>query len=66
MEFNSFEHALQVCMQSDDDSDEQKKAMVFCLEHAPVDLRAMLEKRLKISDKPEPGADCGCGSGCRD
>ncbi len=66
MEFNSFEQALQVCMQADDGSDEQKQAMVFCLEHAPVDLRVMLEKRLKITEKQKFGGDCGCGSGSQD
>ena len=61
MEFESFEQALQVCMQAADGSDEQKKAMAFCLEHAPADLRAMLEKRLKIIGDHQHGADCGCG-----
>ena len=61
MEFSSFEEALQVCMQAADGSDEQKEAMVFCLEHAPADLRAMLEKRLKITDDHQHGSGCGCG-----
>lgn len=46
-------------MQADDGSDEQKNALIFCLEHAPVDLRAMLEKRLKITEKQQAGSDCG-------
>ena len=62
MEFASFEQALQFCMQAADGSDEQKKAMVFCLEHAPADLRAMLEKRLKITDDHQYGCGCGCGN----
>jgi hypothetical protein len=61
MEFESFEQALQVCMQAADGSDEQKKAMVFCLEHAPADLRAMLEKRLKITGDHQHGDGCECG-----
>lgn len=60
MEFNSFEQALQICMQAADGSDEQKEAMVFCLEHAPVDLRVMLEKRLKITGDHQHGCGCGC------
>ena len=61
VEFSSFEEALQVCMQAVDGSEEQKKAMVFCLEHAPVDLRAMLEERLKITAAHQHGINCGCG-----
>ena len=61
MEFESFEQALQVCMQAADGSDEQKEAMVFCLEHAPADLRTMLEKRLKITTDHQHAGDCGCG-----
>ena len=47
-------------MQAADGSDEQKEAMVFCLEHAPVDLRVMLEKRLKITGDHQHGCGCGC------
>ena len=60
MEYESFEQSLKVCMKADDRSDEQKKAMVFCLEHAPADLRTMLEKRLKITGDHQHGAGCGC------
>ena len=62
MEFASFEQALQVCMQADDGSEEQKEAMVYCLEHAPSDLRSMLEKRLKITEAKQQGCGCGCDS----
>lgn len=63
MEFESFEQALHLCMVLEDGSPEQKDAMVYCLEHAPVDLRAMLQKRLLSVDDQE-GHNCGCG--CKD
>ena len=61
MEFSSFEQALQVCMQAEDGSEEQKIALVFCLEHAPADLRVMLEKRLNITGEHQHGTGSGCG-----
>ncbi|MEN8135547.1 MAG: hypothetical protein ABFS18_08440 [Thermodesulfobacteriota bacterium] len=63
MEFESFEQALHFCMTLEDGSPEQKDAMIYCLHHAPVDLRAMLEKRLGLTNDNE-AHDCGCG--CKD
>ena len=62
MQFESFEQALLVCMQASDNSEEQKAAMTFCLEHAPADLRSMLEKRLKAAEEHQQSCGCGCGS----
>ena len=59
MEFESFEQALHLCMVLEDGSPEQKEAMVYCLKHAPVDLRAMLEKRLGLVND-NGGHSCDC------
>ena len=59
MEFESFEQALHFCMTAEDGSPEQKEAMVYCLHHAPVDLRGMLEKRLGLLNDND-GHNCGC------
>ena len=59
MEFESFEQALETCMNAEDGSPEQEAAMRYCLKTAPPDLRVMLEKRLQDS-----GHDDGCGCGC--
>lgn len=65
MKFESFEHALQVCMTTEEGSPEQLEAMNYCLKHAPADLRAMLEKRLS-SDPDDSGHGGGCNCGCND
>jgi len=65
MEFESFEQALQLCMTMDEGSPEQREAMNYCLQHAPPDLRAMLGKRLGLTDGDDKDhGDCGCG--CKD
>ncbi len=63
MEFESFEQALHLCMVLEDGSPEQKEAMLYCLKHAPADLRAMLGKRLGLANDNE-GHNCGCS--CKD
>ncbi len=60
MEFESFEQALHFCMTAEDGSPDQKEAMIYCLQHAPVDLRAMLEKRLGLANDND-GLESGCG-----
>ncbi len=60
MEFESFEQALHLCMTMEEGSPEQQEAMNYCLRHAPVDLKAMLEKRL-FSGDTDDSQDCGCG-----
>lgn len=59
MEFESFEQALHYCMTAEEGGPEQKEAMIYCLQHAPVDLRAMLGKRLLSAEKGDDG-NCGC------
>jgi hypothetical protein len=59
MDFESFEQALHLCMVLEDGSPEQKEAMIYCLQHAPVDLRDMLEKRFFPAGENE-GHSCGC------
>lgn len=61
MEFESFEQALHLCMTLEDGGPDQKEAMIYCLKHAPVDLRAMLEKRLlAVARHEDHNCDCGC------
>ena len=60
MEFESFEQALHSCMTLEDGSSEQKEAMIYCLKHAPADLRTMLGKRLMLTDEDDE-QDCSCG-----
>ena len=45
MEFESFEQALTVCLTAAAGSPEQDEALIYCLEKAPPDLRAMLQKQ---------------------
>ena len=59
MEFESFEQALEVCMNAEDGSPAQEAALGYCLQTAPPDLRAMLEKRLHDAGH-EDGCSCGC------
>ena len=57
MEFESFEHALEVCMTAEDGSPEQDAALLYCLEKAPPELREKLEE---LHEKKH-GHGCGCG-----
>ncbi|MBU0481661.1 MAG: hypothetical protein KKG47_11230 [Proteobacteria bacterium] len=59
MEFESFEQALEVCMEAEEGSAVQEAALRYCLQTAPPDLRVMLEKRLH-----DAGDGDGCGCGC--
>lgn len=58
MEFESFEHALKVCMTAPEGGEEQETALLYCLEHAPADLREIIKDRYR-AHKAE-----GCGCGC--
>ena len=58
MKFESFEQALQLCMTLEDGSVEQKEAIIYCIENAPSDLRAMLGKRLLKQDLDDSTCDC--------
>ncbi|MDH5298522.1 MAG: hypothetical protein OEV91_05845 [Desulfobulbaceae bacterium] len=70
MEFQSFEEALAVCANAKEGSEEQEAAMLYCLEHAPADLREMIKKQFlaaKAGRTTDAGCDhehhgnCGCG-----
>lgn len=58
MKFESFEQALKICLTAEENSPEQVKAMIFCLENAPPELQEILAKRFR------PGHEQGCGCGC--
>ena len=57
MEFETFEQALEVCMNAEEQSPEQIAAMLYCIENAPSELQAMFQERFKDLH----GNDCGCG-----
>ena len=57
MEFESFEQALEICLNAEERSPEQVAAMIYCLENAPPELRTMFQERFKHLH----GHDCGCG-----
>jgi hypothetical protein len=57
MKFESFEQALEICLNAEERSPEQVAAMLFCLENAPPELRAMFQERFKDLHRE----DCSCG-----
>ncbi len=62
MEFQSFDHALKVCMESEEGSPEQDAALLFCMETAPPELMELLKARyLQIKESHQTGCGCGCG-----
>ncbi len=67
MEFQSFEEALAVCVSAAEGSDEQQAALVYCLEHAPADLREKIKEQFLAAKtaRAAGGCDhddhCGCG-----
>ena len=64
MEFESFEQALQICVTAEQGSDEQEIAMIYCLQHAPEDLKDKIKNGLTDFYKAREekhGDDCGCG-----
>jgi hypothetical protein len=63
MHFDSFEHALHICMTAEPDSDEQEAALVYCLENAPPEIKEKIAVGLANVHK-EPGHGGGCGCGC--
>lgn len=63
--FVSFEHALAVCMDPEAPSEDQDQALLYCLQFAPPELKAMLEQRIPNfkqaqADSHEHGCGCGC------
>ena len=57
MEFESFEQALEICLNGEEQSPEQEAALRYCLENAPPELQAMFQERFKVLHDH----DCGCG-----
>ncbi|NOX24538.1 MAG: hypothetical protein GXP59_00135 [Deltaproteobacteria bacterium] len=60
MDFSSFEQALQICMTSAEGSPEQDKAILYCLEFAPDEIKEKLRDIMR-HQMPVHGHDCGCG-----
>jgi hypothetical protein len=68
MIFQSFEEALHVCLTAENGSPEQDEALVYCMEHAPTDLKEMLKARFvefhsgrQSTHDHKHGEGCGCG-----
>ena len=62
MEFASFEEALKICLESADGSETQDEALLYCIEHAPEDLKEMLRAQFKAHlERKKHAGDCGCG-----
>lgn len=68
MTFQSFEEALKICLTAENGSPEQDEALVYCMEHAPGDLKAMLQDKFmefhtgKHDHDHDHGEGCGCGA----
>ena len=56
MEFESFEQALEICLNGEEYSPEHVAALRYCLENAPPELQAMFQERINRHEH-----DCGCG-----
>lgn len=63
MEYPSFAKALEACLNAEEGSEEQEAALVYCLEHAPPELKEMLGERMAAAreKKAAEHGDCGCG-----
>lgn len=59
MQFDSFEQALEICMKAEDGSAEQEAALVYCLQHAPDELKELIRKHHQQGHGA--GGGCGCG-----
>ena len=57
VDFSSFDDALEVCLTAEEGSEEQDRAIIYCLDNAPDDLREKLHDML-IRKKEK---QCGCG-----
>ncbi|MEJ2031918.1 MAG: hypothetical protein P8Y63_02520 [Deltaproteobacteria bacterium] len=68
MIFQSFEDALKICLTAENGSPEQDAALVYCMEHAPDDLKELLRQKFiefhegKQGNLHNHGEGCGCGS----
>ena len=69
MTFQSFEEALKICLTAENGTKEQDEALLYCMEHAPDDLKEMLRKRFEefhlgngsCEHHHEHGDGCACG-----
>jgi hypothetical protein len=68
MPFQSFEEALKICLTAENGSPAQDEALVYCMEHAPEDLKEMLKDRFvefhagtTHEHAHEQGRNCRCG-----
>ena len=62
MEFTSFEEALNICLESEDGSEEQDAALLYCIEHAPPKLKEMLRNQFREHlARKKHAENCGCG-----
>lgn len=62
MEFTSFEEALKICLESEDGSEEQDAALLYCIEHAPPKLKEMLKTQfMEHLARKKHAENCGCG-----
>lgn len=57
MEFESFEQALEICLNTEAHSPKQVAAMIYCLENAPPELQTMFHEHFKALH----GHECRCG-----
>ncbi|HIJ79173.1 MAG: hypothetical protein OEY01_09170 [Desulfobulbaceae bacterium] len=65
MQFESFEQALHVCMTAEQGTDEHEAALIYCLDHAPADLKEKIKEGLADFHKGrQEKHDGGCGCGC--
>ena len=65
MEFESFEQALKICMTAEQGSEEQDLALIYCLQHAPADLKEQIKNGIANFQKGQNdkhGDGCGCGN----
>lgn len=60
MEFESFEQALKVCLEAENDSEEQEAAMCYCIEHAPPELKEQIKEQF-LAAKKAHASNCSCG-----
>jgi hypothetical protein len=74
MPFQSFAEALKICLTAEPGSREQDEALIYCMEHAPDDLKEILktrfvefhtgdrhEHKIEHREAHEHGDSCGCG-----
>jgi len=60
MDFQSFEEALTVCINAEEESEEQEAALIYCLEHAPAGLKEKIKEQF-LAAKAAKGNSCGHG-----